>query len=168
MPPPIRPSARSPAGVTVTPANSARDLGTIRRLFREYERAIGVDLDYQDFEAEWRTLPGRYAPPGGVLLLGRARGGVAGCAAVRPGPGTSAELKRVYVRPRFRHAGVGRTLVDRAIEFAAKSGYRSLVLDTLPDMKAAYRLYVRLGFLPVAPFGPPARPGTRYLRLELV
>lgn len=155
------------AEISVSRVNSLRSVATIRRLFREYERSIGVDLDYQGFEDECRTLPGKYAAPGGVLLLGRVRGVVAGCAAVRPGPDRSGELKRVFVRPRFRHGGVGRTLVDHAIAFATAEGYRALVLDTLPEMEAAYRLYVRLGFQEVDPYGPVSRPGTRYLRLEL-
>ncbi|MCI4326480.1 MAG: GNAT family N-acetyltransferase [Thermoplasmata archaeon] len=167
MPADGQPPTPPPAELSVSRANSLRSVARIRRLFREYERSIGIDLDYQGFEDELRTLPGKYAAPGGVLLLGRVRGVVAGCAAVRPGPDRSAELKRVFVRPRFRHGGVGRIPVDRAIAFATEARYRAMVLDTLPEMEAAYRLYVRIGFREVDPYGPVSRPGTRYLRLDL-
>jgi hypothetical protein len=48
------------------------DLGDVRRLLLEYANALPFALDFQDFDDELATLPGRYAPPGGRLLVGTA------------------------------------------------------------------------------------------------
>lgn len=65
-------------------AQTPDDLETVRTLFREYQRFLGVDLCFQGFEEELATLPGRYALPGGRLLLERVNEQAAGCVALRP------------------------------------------------------------------------------------
>ena len=50
-----------------------------RELVLEYVESLGIDLDFQDFEAEMREFPGDYAPPDGSLLLAVDEQGPAGC-----------------------------------------------------------------------------------------
>ena len=99
-----------------------------RGLFREYQGALGVDLSFQGFETEVATLPGEYAHPRGRLLLARDDGAVAGCIAMRPLTGETCEMKRLYVRPQYRAAGVGRQLVEYLIAEARSLGYRQMYL----------------------------------------
>jgi GNAT superfamily N-acetyltransferase len=142
-------------------------LGEVRALFREYERSLDVDLCFQDFEQELAGLPGDYAPPGGALFLASCGGETAGCIAVRRLEDRSCEMKRLYVREAFHGQGLGRALAVRAIEWARSAGYERMLLDTLPSMKAAQRLYEDLGFrdVPSYRFNPVA--GTRYMELRL-
>ncbi|MDS4021398.1 MAG: GNAT family N-acetyltransferase, partial [Candidatus Competibacter sp.] len=65
-------------------AQAKGDLEAVRTLFCEYQRFQRVDLCFQGFEEELATLPGRYAPPGGRLLLARDGEQAAGCVALRP------------------------------------------------------------------------------------
>ena len=74
--------ARAEAAV-IDPARGAADLGHVRGLFREYHEWLGVDLCFQGFDDEIRRLPGRYAPPRGLLLLARVGSAVAGAFARR-------------------------------------------------------------------------------------
>ena len=93
-------------------AAEARDIGEIAGLFRAYEAHIGVDLSYQGFADELATLPGKYAPPRGQLLIARDAGGAAiGCVALRPmeAPGCC-EMKRLFVSAQGRGLGLGRAL----------------------------------------------------------
>ena len=76
-------------------------------------------------------------------------------------------MKRLFVRPSARGAGVGRLLAGGVIRAARRCGYRRLVLDTLPVMHAAHALYERMGFVPIAPYYESPIAGTRYLGLDV-
>ena len=47
------------------------------------------------------------------------------------------------------------------------AGYRTICLDTLPDMHAAQALYRNLGFEPTAPYYPTPIAGTIFMRKTL-
>jgi ribosomal protein S18 acetylase RimI-like enzyme len=154
--------------LAIRPIDSPADLATARSLFREYADSIGVDLCFQDFETELATLPGAYRPPRGALLLAERRGEAAGCVALRPlEPPAVAELKRLYVRPSARGAGLGAALTEAALETARAAGYARIRLDTLPTMAAAQALYRRLGFREVAPYRLNPIPGALYMERDL-
>jgi ribosomal protein S18 acetylase RimI-like enzyme len=151
----------------IRPAVVPTELDLVRLLFREYAAGLGFDLCFQGFEAELISLPGRYAPPAGRLLLAVAAGRVVGCIALRGLSETVGEMKRLYVRPAARGLGVGRALAERVILEARGIGYRRLVLDTLPAMAAAIGLYDALGFRDIAPYCANPVPGARFLGLDL-
>jgi ribosomal protein S18 acetylase RimI-like enzyme len=136
----------------ISPATSAADLALIRELFQEYARSIEVDLCFQNFNQELATLPGRYAPPGGCLLLAYSNREPAGCVGLRGLDGGCCEMKRLYVRPGFRRHGGGRLLAEAVITAARLAGYAAMRLDTLSSMEAAIALYRSLGFRPIAPY----------------
>ena len=142
-------------------------LDEIRTLFREYADWLGVDLCFQSFEQELKSLPGRYALPGGRLYIAREDGKAAGCVALRPLDGGNCEMKRLYVRPEFRGTGMGEALVRRIIQDAAAIGYRRMVLDTLITMQPAIRLYQKLGFMVIEPYYDNPIEGAVYLGMDL-
>jgi putative acetyltransferase len=146
---------------------SIEEVATVRGLFREYERSLTTDLCFQDFEGEVRSLPGPYAPPHGALLLGFVEGEVAGCAGLRPRSDGAGELKRLFVRERYRRSGLGRGLVEQIISIARANRCPTLVLDTLPEMELAQRLYREMGFRETEPYGDHQSPGMRYFRFDL-
>lgn len=142
-------------------------LGQVRRLFLEYADSLTIDLAFQDFAAEVETLPGKYAPPQGRLLLASVGGKTAGCAALRQLTDDTGELKRLYVRNSYHGLGAGTRLVGLIIEAAKNIGYRNLCLDTLPNQKHAQAIYESYGFSDIDPYVFNPVEGTRYMGLKL-
>ena len=139
----------------------------VNTLFKEYEVYIEVDLCFQDFEEELAALPGKYAPPDGVLLLAVEGGEPAGCVALRRLGETSCEMKRLYVRPGFRRKGLGRILAEKVIAEAVRLGYSTMFLDTFEKFREAISLYESLGFEETAIYHDNPFPGVIYWKLEL-
>ena len=166
----MRASAAAPT-IALRHAETAEELAQAAEVFREYAASLGIDLCFQNFDAELATLPGDYAAPAGRLLLAYVDGQLAGCGAMRPLPeadyANACEMKRLYVRPAFRRFGLGRVLAQALLDEARGAGYSVMLLDTLDDMEAARELYAALGFEEIPPyyFNPIA--GAHYLKANL-
>jgi ribosomal protein S18 acetylase RimI-like enzyme len=143
------------------------DVEQVRRLFVEYQAALGVDLCFQGFEEELATLPGNYSRPGGRLLLAVDGAAILGGIGLRALRGSDCEMKRLYVRPEGRGRGLGRMLAEAVIGEARQAGYHRILLDTLSAMKEAQALYRSLGFKEIAPYYSNPIEGTSYMALSL-
>ncbi|CAN5383120.1 GNAT family N-acetyltransferase [soil metagenome] len=158
-----------PGAHQIHQVRSTADLVSVECLFREYACSLDVDLAYQDFVGELASLPGKYAPPSGELLLARdVHGEPLGCVALRPiAPEGYCEMKRLYIPPAGRGLGLGRALVEAIIEAARRIGYREIRLDTLPSMTEARALYRKLGFVAIEPYYSTPVSGTAFLAKAL-
>jgi ribosomal protein S18 acetylase RimI-like enzyme len=148
-------------------ATSSGDIAIVRRLFEEYAASLNISLCFQNFSEELAGLPGAYAAPRGRLLLALVDGVPAGCVALRPKEGPACEMKRLYVRPAQQGAGLGRQLVEAVITEARAIGYTSMLLDTLPIMQTALKLYESIGFARRSPYYPTPVDGTVFMELDL-
>lgn len=148
------------------PANDS-DIAGIQELWSEYWQSLGLSPDFQNFAEELRSLPGKYAPPAGRLLLVRIDGQPAATAAFRPLSAEACEAKRLYVRPAYRRRGIAGSLLAKLAEEARRSGYHFLYGDTLETMAPALDLYRSIGFVEVGPYSDNPTPGAIYLRLSL-
>ena len=119
-------------------------------LVREYFETVGVVLceDREKFIQE-------YFGAAQGFWLARVGGELAGCVGLRrlqletmPGreDAASAEIKRMYVRAKFRGRRLAQRLLEAAECFARLNAYAWIYLDTMAKMKAAARLYERNGF----------------------
>jgi putative acetyltransferase len=108
--------------LTIVQAETAAQVATAGELIEEYAAWLEFKLCFQGFEDEMRSMPGKYAPPAGRLLLALWDGKPAGVIALRPLDETGlCEMKRLYVRPEFRGHRIGRLLAERVIREAAES-----------------------------------------------
>jgi carbonic anhydrase len=149
--------------------NDSDALEQVRQYFRNYAGWLGVDLSYQNFEQEMASLPGAYTAPEGRLFFAQVDGRPAGCVGVRPLPESDGvcEMKRLYVTPEERGHGVGAALALAAIKAAKEIGYRKLIIDTLPSMRMAVKLYRELGFTEAPSYYQTPVEGTMFLALDL-
>jgi len=143
------------------------ELEIIKELFVEYADSLGFDLDFQDFKQELANLCGDYAPPKGCLLVAKYKGQIAGCVGLKQFSDEICEMKRLYVRPKFRGLGIGRALAEAIIEQARKIGYTLMRLDTVPTMKVARALYQSLDFKQISQYRYNPIEGAEFMELKL-
>ena len=147
------PSQGNRTQIVLIQATLPEHIEQARALFLEYGSSLGFSLCFQSFDEELKSLPGAYGPPSGRLLLARHASHAAGCVALRKLEAGICEMKRLYVRPADRGAGLGRMLVERVIAEARTIGYKRMRLDTIESaMKDAIALYRRMGFEEIAPY----------------
>ena len=134
--------------LTIVQAEASEQIATARELMLEYAATMNFSLCFQNFDDELRTLPGKYAPPAGRLLLGNWQGKTAGMVALRPLDEIGlCEMKRLFVRPEFRGKSFGRVLANQVIRQAVEIGYTRMRLDTIQGiMDPAIHMYRELGF----------------------
>jgi GNAT superfamily N-acetyltransferase len=149
--------------LTVTDVNLADVAEIVDPLFREYgewvsahlEDDVGIKLSESDvtrhhdaFRAELPRLLGCR----GRLLVALLGDSPVGVGTLKPVDDTTAEIKRMYVRPAARGRGVGRALLDRLLQDARTEGYATVRLETLRFMTAALAMYRSVQFVEVARF----------------
>ena len=155
----------------IVQAETPEQIATVRELMMEYAARLGVNLCFQGFEEELHTLPGKYTPPQGRLLLALWDEKPAGVIALRP-LGEKAEglceMKRLFVRPEFRGHRIGRILAERIITEAQEIGYKRMRLDTMPGkMDSAIAMYRELGFIETKPYYETPVGQTLFMELAL-
>ena len=130
------------------PASLAAARSLVRAHMTIHSAVHGADA----IERLVAALPVPYVAPRGDLWVAWEGAVPLGCLALHALAPTTAELKRMYVRPEARGRGVARRLGEHAIAAAAEWGYETLRLGTLPSMRAAQQLYESLGFKRIAPY----------------
>ncbi len=133
-------------------ANTQTEYKAAVSLFKEYAAWLNIDLCFQNFEEELNDVSKMYAPPLGGILLSKEKDEYTGCVAVRDKGNGTAELKRMYIKPIARKAGLGNLLLQKALKFAKDAGYKKIRLDTLANMTPAISLYKKAGFYEIEPY----------------
>jgi ribosomal protein S18 acetylase RimI-like enzyme len=144
------------ADISFKIASEDKDFNQGRQLFKEYANSLDIDLCFQGFEEELKTLNIQYNKPTGALLLAYKDNTAFGCVAIREFAKDISELKRMYVKPDFRGYKTGHRLLELILNTAGEMGYKKIRLDTLPDMTNAIKLYRSFGFteIPSYRFNP--------------
>ena len=148
-------------------ATEKNQISSVKELFLEYAESLNFKLCFQDFDKELESLPGDYSPPDGRLYIALYENKPVGCIALRKFMDSVCEMKRLYVRPQFRGNNIGKKLVELLIEDARKIGYKKMVLDTVPSMQTAQKLYRSFGFCEIKPYRINPVKGAKYMELKL-
>ena len=104
---------------------------------------------------EYRTVfpsSEQFVPPHGVFLVVELDGADVGCGGIRHLAGSRFEVKHLWVRPRARGTGLGRSLLAELEHRASTLGAAELVLDTNASQAAAATLYRSTGYVEIEPY----------------
>ncbi len=146
----------------------------IKALFTEYtDYLVEGDSKFKDYlriqkyNNEIENLEDKYGLPYGRLYVAFYENQVAGCIALRKLNDTRCEMKRLYVKPEFRNSGIAKILIERVICDAKDIGYSSILLDTLPFLQTAIKMYKKLGFYEIECYNNSPMDNSIYLELDL-
>ena len=98
----------------------------------------GTDTLYEVFQA-----------PRSVYYVALINSIIVGGAGIYPTDGLdndTCELVKMYLLPQVRGKGLGRTLINKCIEFATSAGYKNIYLESMPELKQALKVYEKFGF----------------------
>jgi pimeloyl-ACP methyl ester carboxylesterase/GNAT superfamily N-acetyltransferase len=128
------------------------DTPTSSRLVADYVTEI------RSMYPEWGpdVPPGMTAreiePPQGRWLVAYLEGKAVGCAGLKRLDERTAEIKRIYVAPDARGAGVARALLNRLEQAAREAGYDTVRLDTGAKQPASVALFSSSGYEQIADY----------------
>jgi putative acetyltransferase len=86
---------------------------------------------------------------GAAYFIAEQDGQVVGGGGIFPSPGLPAgtcELVKMYLLPEARGMGIGATLMNKCMSKAKESGFVSMYIETLPELKKAISVYEKFGF----------------------
>lgn len=126
------------------------DLGRVIWLHADYyHRCHGFDLSFEAQEArELAQFLTRLDPARDLFLNAWVDGTLAGSISVdgHSQPEDGARLRWFIVDERFHGQGLGRALLERALDFCRQAGHRRVHLWTVAGLDAAHHLYKKAGF----------------------
>jgi GNAT superfamily N-acetyltransferase len=125
------------------------DLGEIVRLHGViYEKEYGLDNTFEAYVAgplsEFVINSDEKRERIWVVEDG---GRVAGCIAIVKNADDAAQLRWFILTPETRGKGVGKRLMEEAVNFSRAAGYRRIILWTFSELETAIALYRRWGFV---------------------
>ena len=113
---------------------------------RIYSEEYGYGVSFEGYVAQsFFEFLRDYDPERDRLWCAEHAGRTIGCIGVK-GRGERAQLRWFLLEPEYRGMGLGRRLLQSALDFARERGYESAYLDTTDDLQDALRLYRRAGF----------------------
>lgn len=119
------------------------------------DRALTETFYIEDrYRALLEGLETYHARPQGIVMLAEIDGQPVACGMSHPLDARTSEIKRVYVRPAARGAGVAAALCRALMDQARADGFDRVVLDTSKWLAGAQRLYDKLGFTRRGPYQP--------------
>ena len=127
-------------------ANTAEEYKYAALLFKAYASWLNIDLGFQHFDKELKEIKIMYGKPEGGIILCKTNDEYVGCVGIRKINSNTAELKRMFIKQDWQKQGIGKKLLEKAVELARELNYTTIRLDTLNYMTPAIKLYKGCGF----------------------
>src|SRR5712664_243524 len=156
-------STQSFKNIVIRPATHA-DRVRVMTLISEVLSEFGLPFEPDSKDSDLKDIETSYLRPGGIFELIEDRdGNLLGVYGLFPLTEETCELRKMYFVPKIRGIGLGRHVLDRAVNNARRLGFKEIVLETISVLKQAIRLYTRFGFVPTQTEHPSARVDQAYI-----
>jgi GNAT superfamily N-acetyltransferase len=97
-------------------------------------------------DSDLNKIAETYGGPGDSFFVVEDNGEIAGTVGVKAESDTDALLRRLFVDVKHRERGYGSALVDKAIEFCRRKGYKRVIFRCTGRMANAMKLCLKKGF----------------------
>lgn len=125
----------------------AGDLGRIVLLHGElYSKEYGYDVTFEAYVAEPLAQFAKRNNPRERIWLAKHEGELIGCICICERSETVAQLRWYLLHPQWRGKGIGKILMQNALNFCTEHNYTKVILWTVAGLKASHNMYIRNGF----------------------
>ena len=131
---------------TIEPADNQALAVIIRNALTEFGANKPGTVYY---DATTDALYNLFQQQGSIYYVAEINGELMGGAGIFPSPGLPAdtcELVKMYLSPAARGKGIGKMLIEKALQFAEDTGYRKVYIETMPELRKAMSVYEKFGF----------------------
>lgn len=116
-----------------------------------YAKECGYNHMFEGYVCKtFYTLLENYSPEKDKFWFVEANERIIGAIAVIGHATKLAQLRWFIIHPAFRGIGLGKTLLNEALNYCQEQGYRRIFLETTEDQKMAIKMYIKAGFKKVA------------------
>jgi putative acetyltransferase len=106
----------------------------------------GKDKDLNDIENSYQSNNGFFG-----VVIQREANLIVGCFGLFPLNENTCELRKMYLLKETRGKGLGKFILDTAIQTAREKHYKKIILETISVLTTAIFLYKRYGFKEIKP-----------------
>ena len=140
---------RNPDDVVIRAATNA-DCDRVVALVSGVLSEFDLPFDLESKDSDLKDLEESYLRSGGIFeVLEDRDGNLLGAYGLFRLTNETCELRKMYFVAEIRGIGLGRRVLERAVNHARRLGYQSIMLETISVLKDAIRLYTRFGFVPM-------------------
>jgi len=141
------PDSRSIDTITMRTELRSGDIGMVIHMHGIlYGQESGFDPTFEAYVAGPLAEFVHRGSPRECLWIAERDGRLVGCVAIVAASELTAQLRWFLVDPGARGMGLGKRLLDKAIEFSREHGYQNIILWTVGSLTAAAHLYRAAGF----------------------
>ena len=138
----------NPEEITIRTDIRHGDLGYLTYLHGKlYGEEYGYNVVYEKYVAQGiAELMENYNSQKDHIWFVENQGKMVGAIAIMGRSGEIAQLRYFLLLPQYRGLGLGKKLVQTALDFCKTTGYRTVYLLTATELEAAAHLYHKFGF----------------------
>src|SRR5262245_26126513 len=131
---------------TIQPADNPSLAFIIRNALAEFGANKPGTVYY---DATTDALYELFRQQGSIYYVATENDQLLGGAGIYPSPGLppdTCELVKMYLSPAARGKGIGKLLIEKALQFAGEAGYSNVYIETMPELRKAMSVYEKFGF----------------------